>query len=98
MNTDTQTASAKLRFAQLERRELNDVRQQRDIATAKLALCKLHADKLAEALRDTELRTTQARIASGIGKRKNQTEFLLGELERIAGAARQALAAYELSK
>ncbi len=67
---------------------LNAAETERDKAKA-------HADKLAEALRDTELRTTQARIASGIGKRKGTTEFLLGELERIASAARAALAAYE---
>ena len=54
-----------------------------------------NAEALAEALREVELRMTQARIASGIGKKKNQTEFLLGELERTQQVARDALAKWE---
>ncbi len=37
-------------------------------------------------LDEIELRCTQARLASSIGKKKDRTEFLLSELERIAQA------------
>ena len=47
--------------------------------------------ELVAALLDVELRCTQARIASTIGKGKDRTNFLRGELERIAGQARAAL-------
>jgi len=47
---------------------------------------------LLEALEDVELRCTQARIASTIGKGKDRTEFLRGELERISAQARAAIA------
>lgn len=48
--------------------------------------------ELTKALQEIELRCTQARIASGIGKRTKQQriDFLLGELERIATVARNA--------
>jgi hypothetical protein len=49
------------------------------------------APEMLEALEDVELRCTQARIASTIGK-KDQTEFLRSELERIAEHARAILA------
>ena len=49
------------------------------------------APELLATLGDVELRCTQARIASTIGK-KDQTEFLRGELERIAEHARAILA------
>jgi hypothetical protein len=44
-------------------------------------------DELLEALKDIELRCTQARLASGIGRKKDQTDFLLSELERISKVA-----------
>jgi len=47
---------------------------------------------LKDALADIDLRATQARLASKIGKRKNRTDFLLGELERMQTVARAALA------
>ena len=53
------------------------------------------ASALYEVLKDIDLRTTQARLASNIGRKKNHTEFLLGELERITGIARSALAQAE---
>ena len=46
---------------------------------------------LTAALKDIDLRTTQARIASGIGKRKNKADFLLGELDRIKKIALDAI-------
>ena len=51
------------------------------------------APELLAALQEVELRTTQARIASGIGKNTKQhtISFLLSELARIADAARQAI-------
>jgi len=49
-------------------------------------------DELAKALEDIELRTTQARLAASIGTKKDRTEFLLGELDRIASVAVIALA------
>lgn len=53
------------------------------------------APELLEALEDVELRCTQAKIASTIGKPKpsgiNQSEFLRNELERIAKVARAAI-------
>ena len=49
--------------------------------------------ELREALEDVELRCTQARLASGIGRQTlKRVDFLRGELERIAAAARAALA------
>lgn len=53
---------------------------------------------LIAALEDIELRCTQDTIATGIGKRKNQTEFLLGALERIGTVARAAIDASNLNK
>ena len=50
------------------------------------------APNLLAALEDVELRCTQARIASTIGKEKGRADFLRGELERIAGQARAAIA------
>jgi hypothetical protein len=51
-----------------------------------------HADLVA-ALRDVDMRTVQARIASGIGREPatKRVAFLLGELERIRGVACAAL-------
>ena len=51
--------------------------------------------KAQQALREIELRTVQARIASGIGRQssKQQVAFLLGELERIRNVAVIALQA-----
>ncbi len=53
---------------------------------------------LLAALADVELRCTQARIASTIGKGKDRTDFLRGELERIAKCARAAIARIEGAK
>jgi len=51
------------------------------------------APTLLEALQDIELRLTQARLASGIGRQTTkQADFLRGECERIAQVARQAIA------
>ena len=50
------------------------------------------APDLAEALEDVCLRVTQAKMASRIGKKKDRTEFLLGELDRIAEQVMAALA------
>ena len=50
------------------------------------------APELLAALEDVELRCTQARIASTIGREKGRVDFLRGELERIAGQARAAIA------
>ena len=49
------------------------------------------------ALRDIDLRTTQAIIANDIGNpsKKKQIRFLLGEIERIKGVARAAIAKAE---
>ena len=47
--------------------------------------------QLEAALVDTELRCTQARIASTIGKKKGKDDFLRNELERIAQHARAAI-------
>lgn len=52
-------------------------------------------DKLKSVLKDIELRATQDRIASNIGK-KNQTDFLRGSLERIGKVARTATDASNL--
>lgn len=49
------------------------------------------APELLAALADVDLRCAQARLASGIGKKKDRTDFLLGELERIAKHARAAI-------
>ena len=46
---------------------------------------------LLAALLDIELRCTQERIASQIGRRKGKDEFLRGALERISQRARKAL-------
>lgn len=56
-----------------------------------------NAQRLADALADIELRATQARIASGIGRQSaaRRYEFLLGELQRIANVAREHLAQWE---
>ena len=48
--------------------------------------------ELVAALEDVALRCTQAKIASTIGKGKDRTDFLRGELERIAEQARAAIA------
>lgn len=50
------------------------------------------APDLLAALEDVELRATQARIASTIGKRVGKADFLRSELERIGDAARAAIA------
>jgi len=50
------------------------------------------APDLLEAICDLELRMTQAALASGIGPRKNHTDFLLGELGRMKDVARAAIA------
>lgn len=50
---------------------------------------------LVEALADVELRLTQARLAASVGKKKDRTDFLLGEIERIGAIARSALAQAE---
>lgn len=47
--------------------------------------------RLREALADVELRCTQDRMASTIGKKKDRTDFLRGALDRISAAARAAL-------
>ena len=48
-----------------------------------------------QALQEIELRTVQARIASGIGRQSStkRVTFLLGELERIQAIALEALQA-----
>jgi len=53
-----------------------------------------HTPDLLAALEDVELRCTQTRIASNIGKKSGlkQADFLRRELERIATAARTAIA------
>ena len=53
---------------------------------------KAEKEELVKALQDTELRATQAKIASTIGKRKDRTEFLREELEHISDQARAAVA------
>jgi len=50
-----------------------------------------------KALREVDLRITQAILASNIGRKKNRTEFLLGELERIKTVVRDALAKTDLT-
>jgi len=60
-----------------------------DVQTAHLIAA---APDLLAALEDVELRCTQARIASTIGKKKDRSDFLRGELERIAISARAAIA------
>ena len=57
-----------------------------------LATIKAERDELRAALADVELRCTQARLASGIGKKKDRTQFLIGELDRIAARAEAELA------
>ena len=47
--------------------------------------------KLVTALEEIELRTAQARIASTIGKKKDRTDFLCNELQRIQKVARAAI-------
>lgn len=47
---------------------------------------------LLAAIQEVDLRTTQAVIASTIGKKKDHTDFLRGELERIRECARAAIA------
>ena len=66
---------------------------------AALGACEAERDQLkaekaelVKALQDTELRATQAKIASTIGKRKDRTEFLREELEHISDQARAAVA------
>ena len=51
------------------------------------------APEMLEALEEVELRCTQARLASGIGKESatKRVEFLIGELQRIAAVARAAI-------
>ena len=51
------------------------------------------APDLLSALEDVELRATQARLASAIGKKSGvkQADFLRGELDRIGQAARAAI-------
>jgi len=49
------------------------------------------APDLLSALEDVELRATQARLASTIGKKAGQADFLRGELDRIGQAARAAI-------
>jgi len=51
------------------------------------------APALLSALEDVELRATQARLASAIGKKSGvkQADFLRGELDRIGQAARAAI-------
>lgn len=53
------------------------------------------APQLKRALEEIELQTTQARLASTIGKQKGKSEFLCNELERIGRFARDAIAAAE---
>ena len=55
------------------------------------------APELLVALKDIDLRATQARIANGIGKtpKEKQIRFLLGEIERIECVARAAIAKAE---
>ena len=48
-------------------------------------------NELIKALKEIELRTTQARLASTIGKKKDRTDFLRNELERIGKVARAAI-------
>lgn len=48
-----------------------------------LVHCANQLPKLVEALRQAELCLCQTRLASGIAKKKNRTEFLLGQIERI---------------
>jgi len=49
--------------------------------------------ELIAALKDIDLRCTQARIASRIGKqtKQKQIDFLIGELERLQAVARAAI-------
>ncbi len=49
-----------------------------------------HAN-LVSALEDVELRITQARLASTIGKKTGKLEFLQNELNRIGKMAREAI-------
>ena len=58
----------------------------------KLTTLRAERDELLAALADVELRCTQAKMASTIGKGKDRTEFLRGELERISEHARAAIA------
>lgn len=46
---------------------------------------------LLESVEDIRLRVTQAILASKIGKKKDRTEFLRGELERIGKVADAAI-------
>jgi hypothetical protein len=50
------------------------------------------APELLKALQDVDLRTAQARIASGVCTQKKRTDFLLSELERIQNVVRAAIA------
>ena len=49
------------------------------------------APDLLAALRDVELRLTQARLASTIGKQKGKADFLLGEIGRVGDVASAAI-------
>jgi len=48
-------------------------------------------NELIKSLEDIELRTTQARLASKIGKKKGAADFLRDEMERIGAMARRAI-------
>jgi hypothetical protein len=47
--------------------------------------------ELLAALGDLELRMTQTILASNVGKKKDRTDFLRGQLERMRGEARAAI-------
>lgn len=60
-------------------------------STGHRAALRTAAPDMLAALADIELRVTQATIASTIGKKKDRTDFLRGELERMASQARAAI-------
>lgn len=66
-----------------ERLEAENIRLRNTIAGIRAALIPLA---------EIELRLTQARLACGIGRKKDRTAFLLGEMERIETALRNARA------
>lgn len=48
-------------------------------------------EQMVTALKDIDLRATQARLAVQLCKKSGRVEFLLGELERLQAVARAAL-------
>jgi hypothetical protein len=73
------------------------VRREDDAAAERLAVIidrETHAGEMLEALKDVDLRCTQAKLAVDIGKQsvKRQVEFLLSEIRRIQVVTEAAIA------